>query len=1253
MGLVNFLHNLASKMSCGIALENHISQIVDTAKSLPSFSEEDSQSYGQFLSNVLQATKSNWRDVQVVYPILEEHTDKLDDRLAELLRSWATTTLEEASPDEARYLAIVIFIFSNLIQEFHSGNKASNMEIAITGYEIALTVYTPNTFPQDWAMTQNNLANTYTNRIREDKAENLERAIACYQQALKVYTFDSFPQDWAMTQNNLANAYTNRIREDKAENLERAIACCQNALKVRTFDAFPQDWADTQNNLANAYRERIKENKAENLERAIAYYQNALKVYTFDSFPQKWAIIQNNLAATYTNRIKENKAENLERAIAYYQNALKVYTFDAFPYEWAMIQNNLGEAYAERIREDKAENLERAIACYQDALKVRSFDAFPYEWAMTQNNLAIAYYYRIREDKAENLERAIYCYQNALEVYTFEVFPYEWARTQNNLAAAYNDRIRANKAENLEQAIICCQNALKVRTFEAFPQDWADSQNNLASVYTNRIKGDKAENLERAIYCYQNALEVYTFEAFPYEWARTQNNLAAAYNDRIRANKAENLEQAITCSQNALKVRTFKAFPQDWADTQNNLANTYANRIREDKAENLELAFVCFQNCLKVYTFDSFPQKWALIQKNLANAYINRIREDKAENLEQAIACCQDALKVYTFDSFPQDWADTQNNLAVAYNDRIRENKAENLEQAIFHYQNALKVYTFDSFPQNHAETLFNLGMAYQDSQRLTSAYNTFDSAIDTVESLREVIVSGEESKRKQAESFNRVYSRMVETCLELGHQTEAIEYVERSKTRNLVEQILSRDLKTIFPADIVIQLERYRDEIATGQYQIQHGKAENPKALAQHLQELRQQRNELENRYLTIGSGFQFDHFQNNLDDHTAIVEFYITGDKFLTFIFTHQTQQSIIWQSQPKDLDKLVKWVNSYFRGYYTKPKHWQYRLTTRLHLLAKILQIDEIIKKIPEKCDRLILIPHQVLHLFPLHALPINSQQGKTKSEILMHRFPAGVSYAPSCQLLELAQTKKRPDFSRLFAVQDPTDNLDYANLEVEAIKSFFNPDEVEVLASQDASEAAVKVNQNLTTAHCSHFSCHGYFNIESPLESALILAEAKTEQTVPDKTIEDGYLTLGEIFGFNLNQCRLVTLSACETGLIDFNNISDEYIGLPSGFLVAGSPAVVSSLWTVNELSTAFLMIKFYENLQRKQMPLAVALNQAQFWLRDVTKEELQQWTSHWDLSRNHREQLGDWFDTLSLEKPFQQPYHWAAFCAIGE
>jgi CHAT domain-containing protein len=273
-------------------------------------------------------------------------------------------------------------------------------------------------------------------------------------------------------------------------------------------------------------------------------------------------------------------------------------------------------------------------------------------------------------------------------------------------------------------------------------------------------------------------------------------------------------------------------------------------------------------------------------------------------------------------------------------------------------------------------------------------------------------------------------------------------------------------------------------------------------------------------------------------------------------------------------------------------------------------------------------------------------------------LCDRFPNGVGYAPSCQLLQLTQKRERPDFSNFFAIQNPTDDLLYTNLEVESIRSSFPS--AQVLVKQAATKTALNASQDLPLAHCNHFSCHGEFNLRSPLESALLLADKER-------------LSLGEIFGLNLNQCRLVTLSACETGLSDPTSVSDEYISLPSGFLYAGSPSVVSSLWAVNDLSTAFLMIKFYENLRNfpklEAGDVAIALNQAQKWLRDLTSEDFEAVFAKYQpqidvilaqLSKGDRFEFQDALDQARKQiqapdrqpKPFANPYYWAAFTATG-
>jgi tetratricopeptide (TPR) repeat protein len=264
-------------------------------------------------------------------------------------------------------------------------------------------------------MTQNNLANAYCDRIRGERAENLEQAITAYELALQVRTREAFPQDWAGTQNNLANAYLYRIRGERAENLEQAIAAYELALQVYTREAFPEKWAGTQNNLGNAYRDRIRGERAENLEQAIAAYELALQVYTREAFPEKWAGTQNNLGNTYRDRIRGERAENLEQAIAAYELALQVYTRKAFPEKWAMTQSNLAEALMQRATlTENINNLDTAITLLQEALEIavpRSPNFIDSQYRLG-NALSRRYEYN---PNPSDLQQALQAYKIALD----------------------------------------------------------------------------------------------------------------------------------------------------------------------------------------------------------------------------------------------------------------------------------------------------------------------------------------------------------------------------------------------------------------------------------------------------------------------------------------------------------------------------------------------------------------------------------------------------------------------------------------------------------------------------------------------------------------------------------------------------------------------------------------------------------------------------------------------------------------------
>jgi CHAT domain-containing protein len=137
---------------------------------------------------------------------------------------------------------------------------------------------------------------------------------------------------------------------------------------------------------------------------------------------------------------------------------------------------------------------------------------------------------------------------------------------------------------------------------------------------------------------------------------------------------------------------------------------------------------------------------------------------------------------------------------------------------------------------------------------------------------------------------------------------------------------------------------------------------------------------------------------------------------------------------------------------------------------------------------------------------------------------------------------------------------------------------------------ASRATV-LNGDLGQYRYVHFATHGVLDSERPGLSALVLSmlDAQGKQ-------QDGFLRANDIYNLKL-PAELVVLSACQTGL--GKEIKGEgLVGLTRGFMYAGSPRVVVSLWNVNDKATADLMTKFYEKMLKHGERPAAALRAAQ-------------------------------------------------------
>jgi tetratricopeptide (TPR) repeat protein len=226
--------------------------------------------------------------------------------------------------------------------------------------------------------------------------------------------------------------------------------------------------------------------------------------------------------------------------------------------------------------------------------------------------------------------------------------------------------------------------------------------------------------------------------------------------------------------------------------------------------------------------------------------------------------------------------------------------------------------------------------------------------------------------------------------------------------------------------------------------------------------------------------------------------------------------------------------------------------------------------------------VIVPPGKLALLPLHAA------WRTDSgEQCSFADHWTVSYVPSGFSLSISARRARaPAGEGMLVVANPTRDLAGATKEADAIAALTPVTRI----GSDATRQALV--QALPGKEYVHFACHGTYDWEDPLQSGLLLADGTR-------------FTLADVLGSsNLTPARLITLSACETALIDVANSPDDYVGLPAGFLQAGAAAVLSTLWPIADEPTVALVKSFYEAHLVHGAPPTIALRTASLQLRKL-------------------------------------------------
>jgi hypothetical protein len=326
-----------------------------------------------------------------------------------------------------------------------------------------------------------------------------------------------------------------------------------------------------------------------------------------------------------------------------------------------------------------------------------------------------------------------------------------------------------------------------------------------------------------------------------------------------------------------------------------------------------------------------------------------------------------------------------------------------------------------------------------------------------------------------------------------------------------------------------------------------------------------------------------------------TVLVVFALVGERLVACVATHEglTHVTAPAAGLVERIEQLRFQIDSLRFGAPGLRRHAaQMALRCQGHLQALHALIWQPLAHLVRAHKRVVVVPHRVLHYVPFAAL-----HDGTAALLDCHE----ISLTPSLSLWlkpHADSGKASRDWRRVVAFGVGGDTLPHVQAEVSAVAQAFEAQAGgSATVCMDAGATQGALRESLAGADVLHLACHGQFRADSPYFSALHLG--------------DGALTVRDAATLPL-RAQLVTLSACETGMSKVAP-GDELLGLLRGFLMAGAPRVLSTLWTVDDASTARLMAQFYREVLAGARP-AAALRAAQ--------------------------------QALAHERP--HPYHWAAF-----
>lgn len=519
------------------------------------------------------------------------------------------------------------------------------------------------------------------------------------------------------------------------------------------------------------------------------------------------------------------------------------------------------------------------------------------------------------------------------------------------------------------------------------------------------------------------------------------------------------------------------------------------------------------------------------------------------------------------------------------------------------------------------------MGQALRKLGRTAEAIEALYAAIDEIESQRTAVAANARQTSRFLAQREEPYQALLEILVRRGSAVEALRVAERMRGAQLVEEVDRQEpLAALRPEERKREEDLEANVVAINKALLAaraRGDDARVRALRGDLERARVELDGFDAESGVVHAATRARHagvgdFEPELPErlaHTAVLQYVVTEEATIIFTMRGRGAKTRIGvRSLPIGRTQLAQRINAFCTK--LASRDLSYAVSARRLYAQLVAPVEPLLRD----AHSIAIIPDAELWRLPFHALV-----GRDGRYLVEHY---GVFYAPSMSML-LKADGRRPDPRRgkLLAYGNPVVShaaaaelrdvdragilrpLPDAEREVKSIAALYGAEHSRVRIRAEASEGTFK--KEAPQYDVLHLATHGFFDDQSPMYSALVLAAA------PDDPAEDGLLETREILQLRLN-ARMAVLAACNTGR-GATDPGAGVIGVSWAFLVAGCPTTVVTQWNASSAASSSLMIAFHRRLAAGDSN-AEALRRAQL--------------------------------TIRRDPRFHHPFYWASFIVVG-